>query len=438
MIKLKKKEKRDTKDKLKIYGPALLVTIIGVVVAYQFVSPAPPRRIAIGAGSPEDATFTYGKAYQEILAKDGVTLEVRTTAGSAENIKLLEADSGGVDVAFVQGGMAPLAKTKNLVTLGSLYFEPLWIFHKKDLKLNRLPDLQGLRVAVGPEGSGTRVLAMQLLGRNGISEKNTQILPYGHEKAADLLLSGEIDVAIFVSTHRTPYVLRLIDSKSVRLMGLERVEAYAILYHYLYILKVPEGVTDLKNNIPSRDLNLVAPTTQLVARKDLHPALISLLLQAAEEVHETGSEFERQGQFPSPEYLEFELSEEAERFYKSGPPFLQRYLPFWLANFITRMRIMLLPLIVLLLPFFKLAPSLYRWRMRSRIYSWYSQLQAFEIRGHREEIAANLDQYLTELDRIEKRVASVSVPPGYSEELYHLRSHIEMLRRNLLRAGGRE
>ena len=338
----------------------------------------------------------------------------------------------------MQGGMAPLAKTKNLVTLGSLYFEPLWIFHKKDLKLNRLPDLQGLRVAVGPEGSGTRVLAMQLLGRNGISEKNTQILPYGHEKAADLLLSGEIDVAIFVSTHRTPYVLRLIDSKSVRLMGLERVEAYAILYHYLYILKVPEGVTDLKNNIPSRDLNLVAPTTQLVARKDLHPALISLLMQAAEEVHETGSEFERQGQFPSPEYLEFELSEEAERFYKSGPSFLQRYLPFWLANFITRMRIMLLPLFLLLLPFFKLAPSLYRWRMRSRIYSWYSQLQAFEIRGHREEIAANLDQYLTELDRIEKRVASVSVPPGYSEELYHLRSHIEMLRRNLLRAGGRE
>lgn len=438
MIKLGKKEKLDTKDKLKIYGPALLFTIIGIVVAYQFVDPAPPRRIAIGTGSTEEATFTYGKTYSEILAKDGVTLEVISTAGSAENIKLLEADSGGVDVAFVQGGAAPLAKTADLVTLGSLYFEPLWIFHKNDLKLKRLPDLQGLRVAVGPEGSGTRILAMQLLDRNGISEKNTQILPYGHEKAADLLLSGEIDVAIFVSTHRTPYVLRLLDAKSVRLMGLERAEAYALLYHYLYILKVPEGVIDFRANTPSRDLKLVAPTTQLVARKDLHPALISLILQAAEEVHETGSEFERQGQFPSPEYLEFELSEEAERFYKSGPTFLQRYLPFWLANFITRMRIMLLPLIVLLLPFFKLTPPLYRWRMRSRIYRWYSELQALETKANREEIAANLDKYLTELDRIEKTVSDISVPLSYTEELYHLRSHIEMLRNNLLKTGGRE
>jgi TRAP transporter TAXI family solute receptor len=303
MVKLRKKEKLGTKDKLKIYGPAVLFTIIGLLVAYQFVDPAPPRRVTIGTGSPEVATFTYGKAYSEILAKDGVTLEVRSTAGSAENVRLLEADSGGVDVAFVQGGMAPLAKTDNLVTLGALYFEPLWVFHRTDLKLNRLPDLQGLRIAVGPEGSGTRVLAMQLLSLNGISEKNTQILPYGHEKAADLLLSGEIDIAMFVSTHRSPYVLRLIDSKSVRLMGLERAEAYALLYHYLYILKVPEGIIDLVANIPSRDLTLVAPTTQLVARKDLHPALISLILQAAEEVHETGTEFERQGQFPSPKYL---------------------------------------------------------------------------------------------------------------------------------------
>ncbi|MBW1849319.1 MAG: ABC transporter substrate-binding protein, partial [Deltaproteobacteria bacterium] len=284
MIKLKKKEKLDTKEKLKIYGPAVLFAIIGVVFAYQFVDPAPPRRISIGTGSPEDATFAYGKAYSKLLAKDGVTLEVRSTAGSAENIKLLEADSDGVDVAIVQGGMAPLAKTDNLVTLGSLYFQPLWIFHKNDLKLNRIPDLKGLRVAVGVKGSGTRILAMQLLGLNGISEKNTQIFPYGHEKAADLLLSGEIDAAMFVSTHRSPYVLRLIDSRSVALMGLERAEAYALFYHYLYILKVPEGIINFEANIPSRDLTLVAPTTQLLARKDLHPALISLILQAAEEV----------------------------------------------------------------------------------------------------------------------------------------------------------
>ncbi|MBW1984957.1 MAG: ABC transporter substrate-binding protein [Deltaproteobacteria bacterium] len=419
MIKLKKKEKLDTKEKLKIYGPAVLFAIIGVVFAYQFVDPAPPRRISIGTGSPEDATFTYGKAYSKLLAKDGVTLEVRSTAGSAENIKLLEADSGGVDVAIVQGGMAPLA-------------------HKNDLKLNRIPDLKGLRVAVGVKGSGTRILAMQLLGLNGISEKNTQIFPYGHEKAADLLLSGEIDAAMFVSTHRSPYVLRLIDSRSVALMGLERAEAYALFYHYLYILKVPEGIINFEANIPSRDLTLVAPTTQLLARKDLHPALISLILQAAEEVHETGSEFERQGQFPSPEYIEFKLSEEAERFYESGPPFLQRYLPFWLANFMTRMRIMLLPLFVLLFPLFKLMPPIYRWRMRKRIYRWYSELAIVDPEMHKEDLTANLDEYLLMLDNLEKKVTNISVPPAYSEELYSLRLHIDMLRNKLYRAHEKE
>jgi len=438
MIKLKKKEKRDTKEKLKIYGPAVLFTIIGVVFAYQFVDPAPPRRISIGTGSPKDASFIYGKAYSKLLAKDGMTLEVRSTAASAENIMLLEADSDGVDVAIVQGGMAALAKTDNLVTLGSLYFEPLWIFHKNDLKLNRIPDLKGFRVAVGVEGSGTRILAMQLLGRNGISEKNTQILPYGHEKAADLLLSGEIDAAMFVSAHRSPYVLRLIDSRSVTLMGIERAEAYALSYHYLHILKVPEGLIDFEANIPSRDLTLVAPTTQLLARKDLHPALISLILQAAEEVHETGSEFERQGQFPSPKYLDFELSEEAERFYESGPPFLQRYLPFWIANFISRMRIMLLPLFVLLYPLFKLMPHIYRWRIRKRIYRWYSELATVDPEMHKENLTANLDEYLLMLDNLEEKVTNISVPLAYSEELYSLRLHIDMFRNKLYRAREKE
>jgi len=438
MIKLKKKEKLDTKEKLKIYGPAVLFAIIGVVFAYQFVDPAPPRRISIGTGSPEDATFTYGKAYSKLLAKDGVTLEVRSTAGSAENIKLLEADSGGVDVAIVQGGMAPLAKTDNLVTLGSLYFQPLWIFHKNDLKLNRIPDLKGLRVAVGAKGSGTRILAMQLLGLNDISKKNTQILPYGVEKAADLLLSGEIDAAMFVSTHRSPYVLRLIDSRSVALMGLERAEAYSLLYHCLYILKIPEGIIDFVANIPSRDLTLVAPTTQLVARKDLHPALISLILQAAEEVHETGSEFERQGQFPSPEYIEFKLSDEAERFYESGAPFLQRYLPFWLANFMTRMKIMLLPLFVLLFPLFKLMPLIYRWRIRKRIYRWYSELAKVDPEMHKEDLTANLNEYLLMLDNLEEKVKDISVPLAYSEELYSLRLHIDMLRNKLYRTHEKE
>jgi hypothetical protein len=197
---------------------------------------------------------------------------------------------------------------------------------------------------------------------------------------------------------------------------------------------VPEGVIDFEANIPSRDLTLVAPTTQLVVRSDLHPALVNLLMQAAEEVHESGTEFERQGEFPSPKYLDFELSEEAERYYESGPPLLQRYLPFWVANFITRMKIMLLPIIVLFYPLFKIIPLIYRWRMRSKIYRWYSELDAVDPETHKEEVAESLQEFLVKLDEIEEKASNVNVPPAYSDRLYALRVHIQMLRNKLQQA----
>ena len=438
MIKLRKKEKLDAKEKLKIFGPAMVIAIVVFLVTYQFVAPAPPRNIIIGTGSPKGAYFAFGKKYSELFAKEGISLEVKITAGSAENLKLLEADSDGVDIAFIQGGMAALAKTEKLVSLGSLYFEPLWIFHQKDLILHRLSALKGLRVAVGEEGSGTNILAMQLLGLNGITAKNTRLLSYGPIQAAERLLKGEIDVAFFVTTHRSSYLRPLLISKSITLMGLERAEAYALRYHYLHVLKLPEGVIDFQENIPSHDLTLVAPSTQLVARSDLHPALIELFLQTAEKVHESGGGFERRGEFPAPKYLDFELSPEAKRFYQSGPLFLQRYLPFWVANFLNRMKIMLLPLLALLYPLFKLMPPIYRWRMRSRIYRWYSELESADPEMHKEDLTVNLDEYLLMLDNLEKKVSNISVPPAYSEELYSLRLHIDRLRNKLYKAREKE
>lgn len=220
-------------------------------------------------------------------------------------------------------------------------------------------------------------------------------------------------------------------------MGMPRAEAYAFLYQYLYLLKVPEGVIDLQANIPPRDLTLVAPTTQLVARSDLHPALVNLLMQAAQKVHKSGTEFERQGEFPSPKYLDFELSEEAGRFYKYGPPFLQRYLPFWVANFIDRMKIMLVPIIVVFFPLFKVIPPMYRWRMRRRIFRWYAELDVVDPDIHREEVAESLQGFLDKLDEIEEKVSQVAVPLGYAEGLYALRVHIEMLRNKLRHAAQR-
>jgi len=432
--KLREKEKMTRREKLKLFLPAIALTIIGFFVAYQFVNPAPPRAISIACGPQEGANFLFAKAYQEIMAKEGVRLNIRITTGAAENLKLLQAKPDGVEVAFVQGGLKSLVHKGHLMSLGSLFFEPLWLFHRTDLAIERTSDLKGMRLAVGEEGGGTKILTMQLLQLNGIKTENTRILSVGYQSAADMLLKGEVDVAFFVSTHRAPYVINLIDSKLVKLMGMPRAEAYAFLYHYLYLLKVPEGVIDFEANIPSRDLTLVAPTTQLVARSDLHPALVNLLMQAAEEVHESGTEFERQGQFPSPKYLDFELSEEAERYYESGPPFLQRYLPFWLANFISRMKIMLVPIIVLFFPLFKVIPSIYRWRMRSRVYRWYSELDAVDPETHKEEVAESLQEFLVKLDEIEEKVSNVTVPLAYTSGIYALRVHIQMLRNKLRQA----
>jgi len=430
-MKFRNDVKLGLREKLIILCPAVVLAILAFLIAFNFVDPFPPRHLSIGCGPPEGANFNFAQAYREILSREGITLDLRNTAGSAENLKLLDAASGGVDIAFVQGSMKSLARNTDLVALGSLFFEPLWIFHRNDLALRRIPDLKGLRIAVGEEGSGTKILSMQLLELNGVNLQNTRILAYGYQEAADMLLAGEVDVAFFVSTHLAAHVINLIDSKSVKLMGIERAEAYALLYHYLYVLKLPEGVIDFEANIPARDLTLVAPTTQLLARSDLHPALINLLLEAAEIVHESGGDFEREGEFPTPKYLDFKLSPDAERFYKFGPPFLQRYLPFWIAILVSRITILLLPLVAVFLPLFKLMPLLYRWRMRSRIYRWYSKLRAFDPERHKEEGSERLQEYLVGLEGVEEKVSNISVPLSFSDELYHLRMHIDLLRSEL-------
>jgi len=429
---------RSTWEYIKVYGPAIILTVVGFIVTYQFVGPAPPKHIVIATGMKEGAYYAYGKAYSEIFAREGVTLEVKSTAGSVENIKLLEAEAGAVDIAFLQGGTGTLATSSNLVSLGSLYFEPLWIFYREDTQVDLPPNLRGKRIAVGGEGSGTKVLVMKLLELNGLTSPPTVIVSVGGEKAAKMLLAGEIDAASLVTSHLSSVVQMLLRSKNVSLLSANRAEAYTTRLRFLHRVKLPEGVIDLRNNIPPGDITLLAPAAQLVVRKDFHPALIDLVLQAATETHAAGGLFERPDEFPSPQYLDFPLGKEAQRFYKSGPPFLSRHLPFWAATLVDRLKIMLLPFLALLFPLFKLMPPIYRWRMRSRIYHWYSELEAVDSRIQKNHAVEQIDEYLAELDRIEDMASTVSVPLSFSKELYDLRLHIEMLRNELLKIAGRK
>jgi TRAP transporter TAXI family solute receptor len=418
------------REHIGIFGPAVLVALLGFLLAYQFVDPAPPNQLTITTGEKDGAYYLFGQRYQEILSRERIQLEVRQSAGSIENIQRLEA--GEAEVAFVQGGTGGQAQSDKLRSLGSLYFEPIWLFHRRDQPLSQLSQLRGKRIAVGAEGSGTRALTLQLLADNDIDGTAATLQILGGEAAADALIGNQVDAAFFVASPRSPLIRSLLEHDAISLMSFERADAYTRIHRYLSRVVLPKGVINFRRNLPTEETILLAASANLVVHEDLHPALIDLLLQAAKEVHGSGGWFEQSGEFPNAAYLDFPLGKEARRFYDYGPPLLQRYLPFWAATLIDRLKVMLLPLIALLLPLFKIMPPIYRWRMRSRIYRWYRELLYIDRQLYLERAAGdNQEQLLSELDKIEQGISEVHVPLSFAEELYDLRLHVTLVRERL-------
>jgi TRAP transporter TAXI family solute receptor len=426
----KERQPNNNKEHFSIFGPAILLVLIGFILTYQFVQPAPPDQIRIASGQKEGAYYLFAQQYQQRLKLENIHLNVINTAGSIENIERLK--NGEVQAALIQGGTTSTDSTEaDLRSLGSLYFEPIWVFHRKELPVARLTDLLSKRIAIGAEGSGTRALALQLLADNDINPSNTPLLTLSGRTAADALLSGDIESAFFVASPMSPVVRALLDSDQIQLMSFERADAYTRTHRYLSSVILPEGVINMRRNLPGQKTILLAASANLVVREELHPALKDLLLQAAQKVHEGGGWFEENGQFPSPDYLVYPLSNEAERFYKYGPPFLQRYLPFWAATLVDRLKVMLLPFLALMIPLFKIMPPIYRWRMRSRIYRWYKEVLEIDHLLFREDV--DLSKAQTALTRIEYEVSHIEIPLSYAEELYDLRLHISLIQQKLER-----
>jgi len=271
-------------------------------------------------------------------------------------------------------------------------------------------------------------LALQLLADNKITSESAEILPLGGNEAADALINGQLDAAFFIASPSSSVVQELLEAAEVSLMNFERAEAYTRIYRFLSMVRLPRGVIDLNADIPSTDITMIAPTATLVVRKDFHPALIDLLLQAASEVHGKGSLFDEPVEFPSSKFVGLPLSKDAKRYFKYGPPFLQRYMPFWAATLVDRLKVMLLPIVALLFPLFKIMPPTYRWRIRSKIYRWYKELEAMDRALLESKSPEELSKHIAELDRIEDDVRKVSVPLSYRDELYHLRVHIDLVR----------
>jgi TRAP transporter TAXI family solute receptor len=420
------------KELLTTYGLAFLVAIFGFWIAYQFVQPAPPDRMVMSTGRKDGAYYLFAQKYRDVLARSGITLEIRTSAGSLENVERV--DKGEVDIAFVQGGTYPSKYRQHLLSLGSLYYEPLWVFYHSPTQVSQIIDLNGKRIAVGEEGSGTRAVAELLLKENGIRRSPTVLSSLGGRDASNALLKREVDAAFFIASPRSPTVEGLLTESQIKVMDFKRAEAYTRRHRHLFSLTFPQAVIDLQKNIPPHDTTLIATTANLVVGMDFHPALVDLVLTAAKEIHGAPGLFEEQGEFPSPRYSEFPLSEEAERYYRRGPSFLRRVLPFWAATFVDRMIVLLIPLLALLYPLFKVVPPTYRWRMRAKIYRWYKQVKAVDLGLQDKQTPERLRSLMAELDRIEGEVSKITTPLPYASQLYDLRLHIELLRERFERA----
>jgi len=411
-------------DKLKIYIPAFFLALLGFAIAYQFVDPAPPSSLSFSAGQKGGAYYAYAERYRDYLKQRGITVEILESAGSVENVQRLQ--SGHADIAFVQSGIVD-ADNKQLQSLGSMYYEPLWIFLRRGLDAHFLRDLKGKRIAVGSKGSGTQALAMQLLKDNGIDAGAATLSSSDTATAANALMQGKLDVLFIVSAATNTSVQALLASERVRLLGVERADAYTRRMDALSSVRLPEGALNLALNIPARDTQLLASSATLLIKADLHPALQGLIMQAANSVHHGRSLFAAAGTFPAPRRTGLALSKTAAHYYKSGPPFLQRFLPFWAATMIDRLKVMLLPFIALLLPLFKVVPPLYRWRIRSRIYRWYEELSNID-RALADGFSPAL---LHDIERIEMEIRKVNVPLAYAQELYDLRLHLALVREQL-------
>ncbi len=412
---------------------AVIVVGAAFIIAWRFVRPAPPDHFVISTGNEAGAYHLFAQRYRDLLAGEKIEVELRPSSGSVENLQRLADPDSGVEVALVQGGIASPDQEYPVRSLGAIYYEPLWVFYRGSAELTRLTQLSGKTVAAGPEGSGTRVLAVNMLKASGATGRALTLSPLAGNAAADALIAGRIDAAMFVAAPDAPIVQRLLKAQDIRLMSLVHAEALAQRHSYLSAVTLLRGTVDIAADIPQRNISMVAVTAHLVAHEDFHPALVSVLLQAATKVHSGGGVFHKAGEFPAARGGDFQTSEDAARYYKTGPPFLQRYLPFWVANLIERLLVLLVPLVAVLIPMMRIMPALYDWRIKRRIFRWYRDLKEVEIGVDRAHDAAAL---LARLDEIEAGVTGTRVPLTYWDYVYTLRGHIDLVRARLTGSTG--
>ena len=411
---------------------AVIATVAVTVGALFFTERMPPRTVVMATGSEGTAYYTIGQHYARVFARHGVKLEIVPTDGSVDNVRLLKDRNSGISIALVQSGTTNEEESPGLASLGTLFYEPLWLFMRSAPDNPLKPLKPGMRISLGADGSGTYKLARELIVANGADISEMKLFELGENDAGEALTQGELDFVAMSMSPRSTIVQRLLRDPNIFALDWPRADAHVALMPFLSKRILPRGVADLANDRPPEDINLIATKASLIIRDDLHQAIQHLLLEAASEVHGGPGIFNRSGEFPAAEPIDLPLSDIAREYYRSGKPFLQRYLPFWLAALTSRILVLLIPIVGVLYPLFRLVPAIYGWAMRRRIFRLYGELKFLEAQfsaGEPDARSALLDH----LNDLEVRANRIRVPTAFSHMLYTLKHHISLVRQ---RAGG--
>jgi TRAP-type uncharacterized transport system substrate-binding protein len=411
---------------------AVAVIVVGVVAfALIYFFPASPSKVVIATGVKGSSFEYYGKQYREIFARHNIELELRPTAGALDNLIELRKPNSDVQIAFVTGGLSNGKHAPGLLSLGTIYNQPFWIFYSSNAALDRLSQLKGKRIAVGPPGSGTRYAALKILGKAGVNSNTANMLTYGGSAAVKALNDGFVDIAWMVGAPNATAIQSLLRNPKDRLMSFPMAEAYTRIFPELVRLVLPQGVVDIGKGIPPDDVQLVGTTTKVLVRSDLHPEIVQLLLQAMVEIHGKADIFQHNGDFPKATDVEFPVANAAVDFYKNGPSFMQRHLPLWLSVHAQRAIAALIAAVAIGFPLFRFLPQIYNWLTRRRLIYWYGQLKALEASFEASPELENLNEKQAAVERIEEAVSHIRIPLTFSDQLYNLRSHIDIVRRKI-------
>ena len=411
---------------LTISIPVILLVIASFYLAFQFINPSPKRVITIATGSIHGQYYQTAIKYKELLDKVDVKVNIITSSGSLENIKLLNEKK--VDIAFIQNGTIKPNTTKSIEALASVYYEPLWLFYKKDLNdIQYIQDLKSKKISLGLEHSGTKDLSSEVLAINGINKDNAQLEYFNAKESKDKLLKDELDALFLVTSANSKIIKELLENKDIAVFSFKRAIAYSKKFHYLEPINLYEGTVDIYNNMPSRDIKLLSTTATLVVNKDFSDELIRIFLKKVKDVHKRKSLFEAENQFPNINNIEIDMNEEAFRYFTYGDTFLEKVFPYWIASNLDRLKILLIPLLTLMIPLFKGVFPLYRWSIRSKIYRWYDEVQDLDLslEGLSKE---ELIEKLKELEKLKQEIKEeTKVPLSYMGEYYDLIMHLELI-----------